>query len=117
MAQLKKHIIVSLFLSITLMLTVNSALFWHTHQLSDGSIVVHAHPFSKTADGAPFKSHHHSKGSLMFLEVAKVLFQMTVAASLCLFLYFIRTLIRHSVLHPTQRQQQRASGRAPPIMQ
>ena len=47
-------------LSILLLNIVNSSIYTHAHQLANGEIVVHAHPFNKQQDDSPFKSHKHS---------------------------------------------------------
>ena len=47
--------------------SLNSLFYTHSHKMADGTIVTHAHPFSKASDTAPFKSHEHSQEELTFL--------------------------------------------------
>jgi len=63
-----------LMLAIVMMLTVNKALFIHTHQLADGTIVIHSHPYNKTDDNQPIKNHHHNKLEFVFLQNIEILF-------------------------------------------
>lgn len=69
-----KKSIAFLMLAIVMMLTVNKVLYIHTHQLSDGTIVVHSHPYNKTDDNQPIKSHHHNKLEFVFLQNIEILF-------------------------------------------
>ena len=55
-------------LSILLLNIVNKSIYTHTHQLENGEIVIHAHPFNQDNDNAPIKSHHHT--SLEFLVLS-----------------------------------------------
>ncbi len=69
-----KKSIAFLMLAIVMMLTVNKVMFIHTHQLTDGTIVVHSHPYNKTDDNQPIKTHHHSKFEFVFLQNIYLLF-------------------------------------------
>ena len=55
-------------------LIVNKAVFIHTHRLTDGTVVEHAHPFDKSTDSKPFKSHHHTKAELLFFQNLEIIF-------------------------------------------
>ena len=51
------------------LLIANQAMFIHTHRMSDGTIVVHAHPFKSTGNAnQPFKSHKHSSYDYVLLD-------------------------------------------------
>ena len=56
------------------MLVANKAVFMHTHRLNDGTIIEHAHPYNKSADSKPYKSHHHTKAELLFFQNLEILF-------------------------------------------
>jgi hypothetical protein len=47
--------------------SLNSLVYTHSHKLNNGTIITHAHPFSKSSDTNPFKSHEHSPEELTFL--------------------------------------------------
>ena len=55
-------------------LIVNKAIFTHTHRLNDGTVIVHSHPFNKSDDSKPYKSHHHSKAEILFFQNLEILF-------------------------------------------
>ena len=47
--------------------SLNSLIYTHSHKLDDGTVITHAHPFSKSSDTDPYKSHEHSSEELTFL--------------------------------------------------
>ncbi len=60
-------------------LILNNILFMHLHLLSDGEIVVHAHPFNKTQQAEnPLQQHQHSKGEILFFDSLLLLFVVAV---------------------------------------
>ncbi|NHZ85351.1 MAG: hypothetical protein GWP19_05665 [Planctomycetia bacterium] len=61
---------------------INNVLFIHAHKMDDSRIVVHAHPYDKSDDSQPYKSHHHTKTEFLFLRNLGFLF-------LFIFLLFI----------------------------
>ncbi len=73
MISLKKLIIKQLvgILLVGLMgfILINKSVYMHAHRLDNGKIIVHAHPFNKSTDDKPVKSHHHSKAELIFINV------------------------------------------------
>lgn len=52
----------------------SNALYKHSHILSDGRLVTHAHPFDRSADNSPFKKHTHSFPEISFLHDLETLF-------------------------------------------
>jgi hypothetical protein len=63
-------------------LLLNTAVYTHTHKLADGTFITHAHPYNKSTDDEPFKSHHHTKAESIFFEALGMFFPI-------LFLSFI----------------------------
>lgn len=49
-------------------ITVNKVLFFHSHIDSYGRIVYHAHPYNKSGDQAPYKTHHHNNTELIISQ-------------------------------------------------
>ena len=97
------------------MLIANKAVFMHTHKLSDGTVIEHAHPYNKSSDSEPYKSHHHSKAELLFFQNLEILFLIVFLTFALLalvkkvkYIFYITT--RHDlsciILH---------KGRSPPI--
>ena len=63
-----------LVIGLMVMFIANKAVFIHTHRLSDGSIIEHAHPYNKSTDSKPYKSHDHSKIELLFAQSIEIFF-------------------------------------------
>ena len=74
MGKIKQHIKLLSFIGLALigMLVINSALFTHSQTLADGSIVVHAHPYSKTNN--PPQDHTHHEDELLILSNISLFF-------------------------------------------
>jgi len=98
------------------MMILNNALFTHTHKVADGTSITHAHPFDRTSDSAPFKSHHHTKTEYQFFQQLEILFLfLGIILGLIVLLSSNKTLVSRSdftsfiaarVVH----------GRAPPTL-
>jgi hypothetical protein len=89
--------------------------YQHVHQLSDGRTISHAHPFSKTSDTSPIKSHQHSSLELFCLQNLELLFPL-------LFLSIAAVLVQGRVFrpelvpqHPLRPALLFSPGRAPPV--
>lgn len=52
----------------------NYSFYLHTHKLSDGRVITHAHPYNKSEDAKPVKSHHHIDYQLITIENLEILF-------------------------------------------
>ena len=79
------------------MLIANRCIFTHTHILENGSIVFHAHPYDKTNDAKPYKTHHHTNAELLFLDLINLLFPVVfMAFAFSLFYRNTRNSIRAS---------------------
>jgi len=55
------------------MLIINNSVFMHTHKLSDGTVIIHSHPYDKSNDSKSHKTHHHTKAEFVFLENIEIL--------------------------------------------
>jgi len=64
------------------LLIVNNVVFLHSHKLSNGKIIVHAHPYNKSQDSAPFKKHNHTSKELFHISHIQLLFVSVVFAIL-----------------------------------
>lgn len=74
------------FLSILLFNITNSVVNVHSHQLENGEVVTHAHPFDHQDDNAPFKSHQHSNFEFIVLNTFNIfLINMFLFAALVFF--------------------------------
>jgi len=65
---LKKVVAVALII-IVFAVTMNNALFIHSHVLPDGEVIQHAHPYNTSENpGTPYKTHHHSGFEFLLLN-------------------------------------------------
>ena len=105
-----------LMIAVMLILMVNNMAYIHVHVLADGSMVNHAHPFSKKGEPGKGTDHTHSSHSIQFFMNLQVL--------------FLVGLMAFGILIPASRTQRNFSytpafipslrreraGRAPPVM-
>ena len=56
------------------LLIANKAVYTHSHKLLDGSVYTHSHPYNKSHDSQPYKSHHHTNAEFLFLNNLTLLF-------------------------------------------
>jgi len=64
-----KKIISILILPVVMLWFFNSVNNRHYHQLPDGSLITHSHPYQKQApDPKPVKSHNHTNAEFLFLS-------------------------------------------------
>lgn len=97
------------------MLTFNQSAFMHTHKLADGTVISHAHPYNKTTDSAPIKSHHHTLIDFLILENINFLF-LAVIIALTIWLLTKTIAFRVALFHASDNPLINSSlGRAPPI--
>lgn len=104
-----------LLIAAFLMMFVNKMVFLHSHKLADGTIVVHAHPYKKTNEQAPFKAHHHISLEFVLLHHLELLFVLFFS-----FAWLFTTLAgwvmyKHNVVRATVGCIRLLFGRAPPI--
>ncbi len=62
------------FIGLVGMMVVNKAIYLHTHKLIDGTSVTHSHPYNKSGDDQPIKTHHHSLFEYVVLQNLGTLF-------------------------------------------
>lgn len=75
-----KKSVTYLMIGIMGLMIANKALFMHTHKMADGSIIVHAHPYNKSNDSKPFKSHQHTKAEFLFFANLDILVLISFVA-------------------------------------
>jgi hypothetical protein len=92
----------------------NKVIFTHSHILENGTVYTHAHPYNKTNDSKPFKSHPHTSAEFLFFETLDIqfIFHCFIAISPIIFKriqfhHYLREKYFHFSLNPD-------SGRAPP---
>lgn len=100
--------------SMALMIT-NKAIFLHAHEVN-GTLVYHAHPYNKTTDTYPVKSHYHTDKELLFLANLELLFPFLLA-----FIAILLDINKHRRNPELKLQYAFQSipsyhGRAPPVI-
>jgi hypothetical protein len=60
------------------MLTINKVVFMHTHKIADHTYISHSHPYNKSDDTNPYKSHHHTEEEFLFFQNIEILFPFFV---------------------------------------
>ena len=98
------------------LLIINNVMFLHSHKLDNGNFVTHAHPYDKSNDSAPIKSHHHSKIELIFLENLQLLFIFTLISFIVLDVAKKKTCFVINRVFYTQDYEILYLGRAPPLV-
>lgn len=110
------RLITFLMIGMIVMLIANKAVFLHVHKLSDGTTIVHAHPYNKSTDTEPIKTHHHSNAEFFFFKNLELLFPVLfIAFALGLLVKtehrsFEQEICYHSVYISQNK------GRAPPVL-
>ena len=97
------------------LLIANKAIFTHIHKLVDGTVIEHAHPFNKSDDSKPYKSHNHTKAEILFFQNVEILFLFVFLTFALLKLvkktkysfYRITSYTLNCIIH--------YKGRAPPV--
>lgn len=107
--------IIYMMIGTIVMLIANKAIFIHVHKLADGTIIIHAHPYNKSNDTKPYKSHHHSDIELLFFQNMEILFLMTFIAFALLSLAKQVKHIFHLAITYGPTCINLNKGRAPPI--
>ncbi len=98
-------------LGVLLLNIANKAVYTHSHQLVNGEIVTHAHPFDKQEDNTPLKSHEHTSLEFVLLDVLKFVFtSVFIISVLGIFLlytkkkFFLKSISRQFTLHSKQNK-------------
>jgi hypothetical protein len=58
------------------MLTINKGIFMHTHKIGENKYISHSHPYDKSNDSEPLKSHQHTTGEFLFFHNIEILFPL-----------------------------------------
>lgn len=115
---LNKHLIkafVILQVTLVTMITLNNALFIHRHIMPNGDVVTHAHPYKKSGDTAPFKTHTHTTSEFFLLSgLNNLVIAVATVFAITLACRFVKQY-RQSNPHIIIPFHSALSGRAPPV--
>ncbi len=97
------------------MLIFNQSANIHSHQLADGSVVTHAHPYQKTSDNAPEESHHHNLKEFVFFDHLSLLFTVIAVLVAALLFTFQEKYLSLITSHIRRSDVRLIFGRDPPF--
>lgn len=97
------------------LLIANKAAYIHAHEMADGTIVYHAHPFNKKNDSEPFKSHEHTDFEFWLLGQIGVLGLLTVLFLVLILNVSGKTFSDYRIIFTKPDFVIYHHGRAPPI--
>lgn len=60
-----------LLAGVMVLLIANNSIYMHTHINEQGKLITHAHPFNKTTDNKPIKSHQHTNAEYFYYDNLK----------------------------------------------
>ncbi|RNC66194.1 hypothetical protein [Proteiniphilum sp. X52] len=106
--------IARLLIAVLGLFILNNAVFLHAHRLSDGQVILHAHPYKKSQDPAPVKTHHHTAAELFVLAQLQFLFFVLVTLTATLLRMGCKRVF--SYLYPSLHLKcfEKSRGRSPP---
>ena len=111
-----KKLIAGLLLVSIGMFIVNNVVFLHTHKLSNGKILVHAHPYNKSQDSAPFKKHNHTSKELFQISQIQLLFISAVFSILSIIPVGQKNIYSYNIPSILFNSCFRLKGREPPAL-
>lgn len=110
--------LVTLFMiGVMLMLIANKAYFLHVHKLDNGATITHAHPYDKSNDSDPYKSHQHTNSEFSFFQNLNILF-LIIFLTLPLIIIVKKEKVSFKSITETKHtliDVNSHRGRAPPI--
>lgn len=115
MRHTSQKLIIYLLVVLMGMFIANKVFFLHMHKLKDGTIVEHAHPFSKSDDSSPFKKHQHSEAELLFFQNLEILFPIVFLAIVLTITIKRKKYVIPAFKWKTHKYTLPSHGRAPPI--
>ncbi len=99
------------------LLIVNNVVFLHSHKLSNGKVIVHAHPYNKSQDSAPFKTHNHTSKELFHIASIHLLFVTATFLILCIQITNYKRVYLYQTPFIDFKYFFRLKGREPPFPQ
>lgn len=104
-----------LCLSILLAQLLNTSIYTHSHQLENGVIITHAHPFDKEGDNAPLKSHKHTNIEYFVYDTLAIFIGVSIFL-LALILAVTNTKNYSSInLETVKKFTQSKQNKSPPV--
>ncbi|MFO7657237.1 MAG: hypothetical protein R6W78_09230 [Bacteroidales bacterium] len=105
-----------LLILLTVVIVINKSINIHVHTNAAGSVFVHAHPYDKTNDSEPSKSHRHTGNQLFYIQHADILYMAIFLLFIIAFIYSVRNFYIHSSPFHNPFILHLQNGRAPPAI-
>ena len=114
--KIKINLFTYLMISIMGMFIANKAIFVHSHKMVAGTIISHSHPYDRSDDSEPYKSHKHTKVEILFFKNLEIL--LLTVFLICLFIRNTKKIIRSAYIltNYTPACIIPHQGRAPPVL-
>lgn len=109
-----KKAISYLMIVLIAMLIANRAIYVHSHVLSDGTVITHAHPFSKNTSNDSSPKHRHSSYEFFVLHQLQILFSVLGILCVIVQLYFVKHFYDESIYFKSIIKHNIVSLRGPP---
>ena len=109
-----KQPIALMLAGIVILLALNNSFFLHAHKMADGSIVYHAHPFSKHNDTNPLKTHQHGAIDMVLLNSLSLFVFALALVVAVIAIEKVRIYIPLKITGFRQDYYIHLNGRAPP---
>ncbi|MBN2610651.1 MAG: hypothetical protein JXB00_03765 [Bacteroidales bacterium] len=110
------RIVAVLLILLTGVVIVNKSLNIHVHRDANGSVFVHAHPYDKSNDSGPTKSHHHSGNELFCIQQAEILYMAVFLLLISTIVFSVTNFFLHSPSFQNPFILHLQNGRAPPAI-
>lgn len=110
----KQKVFISILIAIILLTVANNYFFLHTHQLSDGRIITHAHPF-KSDKNSNSMDHQHSEAELLFIYLVNALLFTLILLLILLLSTGVLSIFHYKKTNP-RFSHKSCCERAPPIL-
>ena len=91
--------------------------FCNTHKLANGRFIVHAHPYNKSQDSAPFKKHNHTAQELFHISHLQLLYVIGVLTTFSILVAFHKTTFIYQTPDHKFKLNFGVKGREPPLLQ
>ena len=98
-----QQIIARSFMVLFTLILLNGVVFRHSHKLTNGKIITHAHPY-KPVSNSPFQPNNHTTNELYILDlVSNGLFSSEIVVTSIAFLTVVFLKQKSSFFHYRQR--------------
>lgn len=106
----------SLLLLAFLFQIYNKAIYTHSHLLDDGTIITHAHPYTKTDNSGPVTNHSHTQNQLLLFSIAELLFFFYALITIPFYRILFTDSVEKPVLFSLRLNDCHLKNKSPPLL-